>query len=323
MNRAAIIALSFAAGMAACAAASAAPMIGIVEETVQGDFAHRTRADVRLGFLKTDIGWAAIGCNASPKAGPQQWNGLAMTCEHFADPDRPRVWQVTAGGNNLGEITTRGWLDTGYYSYAGALRIVSGGVPFAGARDKNFSGWTGAPVHHPLVAVSPGLPPAGKRWIEDKPRSNLRDALWPQFHKFIPKIEVCKARKDAEPLSETRASRKSDLEVLNGLRSQSGEMLLHLRVNPAFSNDCDGTLGWQMEMWFYRAADGRLRVLPGQFADRNWTNPSTVLTPVDLGAYAGDGSEQAVFFLSAYNLDGYVLYYDHFTKFARVTWSYH
>ena len=318
------ILLAAAAALSACAvAASAAPptTIGIVEETTQGDWGSPVRAEVRLGFVETEEGWAAIECRSSPSS--RDAKSVSMTCKNFTNPNEPMNWSVEFRGKKLGEITTKNWFDTKMYSHAGSLRIISGKVPFFGKRNKNFSGWMDAAVHHPLIAVIPGMPPAAYRWVEDKQHPELLDLVWPTFLKLIPDVDVCHAVKGADPSGTTRATQRTDLVALRGWRSASGEMLLHVAIKLELSSDCDGPSDKQTELWFYRDTNGKLRALPGQFADPNSVNPSTGMMLVDIGAFAGDDREQAIFFIGGYNMDGYILYYDHFRKFAIVTWGYH
>ncbi len=44
---------------------------------------------------------------------------------------------------------------------------------------------------------------------------------------------------------------------------------------------------------------------------------------IDAGDYDGDGKSEVLFFVSGYNQDGYVMFYNSFQKSVIYTWHYH
>jgi hypothetical protein len=107
-----------------------------------------------------------------------------------------------------------------------------------------------------------------------------------------------------------------------GWRSNSGELLLHFGVDPRLQANCE--IRDNRNVRLFQSPDGDFRVLPGQeWSDREAINFTPNLKLVDAGDFTGDGGEEAVFFFSGYNFDGYVLYYDNFRKAVRFGWSYH
>ena len=106
------------------------------------------------------------------------------------------------------------------------------------------------------------------------------------------------------------------------MRSRSGELLLHFGVDARLQANCE--IRDNPDVWLFRSSGGDLWALPGQmWSGREAINFTPNLELVDAGDFAGNGGEEAVFFFSGYNFDGYILYYDSFRKAVRFGWSYH
>lgn len=109
-----------------------------------------------------------------------------------------------------------------------------------------------------------------------------------------------------------------------GWCSRSGELLLNFWVDPRLLVNCDIRSNPRIDVWLFRGPGGDFRALPDQvWSDRETANFPPGLELVDTGDFAGDGGEEAVFFFSGYNFDGYILYYDNFRKAVRFGWNYH
>jgi hypothetical protein len=307
--------LAVAAVLALTAAAEAAPVIALYEETAGGDFTAPLTADIRLGFVKSGEGWLAAACDARYMEGEK---ALRMSCANLSDP--PKAWTLYDNGRIAGIARTQGWLDSEHYFHAGALKLAGGNLPPPGPRSRQYGGWTDKAMRLPLLALSAPLPAFTPRWHKDTVHPELRAAVWPLFRKAVPRVDVCNPQKFRDTASHPRAIRRPDMRSLGGWRAASGEMLLKYALNPKLGAACE--MHDVKTLWFYREADGALRPLPGQ----SWeglVNFSPRLTPLAFGDFTGDGGEEAVFQYAAYNDDGYILYYDHFRQFARFGWNYH
>jgi len=194
-----------------------------------------------------------------------------------------------------------------------------GSIPAVGAPSKDYAGWPDTPSHRPLLAVSDVIAPFANRWTEDKPHPELLRQVWPVFRRTVSAVDVC--TKDGGDAGR-RTLLSADVKPRSGWRSQSGEQLLQFETDPNLQANCEIQSG--ASVWLYRGADGRIRTLPGQnWSEDDATNSPPNLNLVDTGRLGGGDDEEAVFFLSGYDIDGYVLYYDHFQNFTRFSWSYH
>ena len=71
------------------------------------------------------------------------------------------------------------------------------------------------------------------------------------------------------------------------------------------------------DVWFYDDGQSGLRAQP------TVASGETMHRVIDIGDFAGDGREEALFWLSGYDEDGFVLLYNGFRKSARFAWHYH
>jgi len=287
-------------------------VIGVFEETAVVNQPHA--GDIRIGFVRTPSGWVSANCGEQYVGAP----ALRITCPNLPAP--PIAWTIYDAGKIVGDAATDGWLDTMSYAHAGALRIVGGRLPEAGERSVRYGGWTGAEVRKPLVASSVRVPPFADRWSQDDAHWNLLDAAWPLFRAAVPRVDFCTSGPDGDPVYHSRPVQRGDLVAKRGWQSSGGEMLVRVALDQEIGKDCE--MQDAHEMWLFRGVDGVLRPLPGQIWE-GLINFSAALSPVAFGDFNGDGGEEAMFQFAAYNRDGYILYYDHFRRFARIEWHYH
>ena len=80
---------------------------------------------------------------------------------------------------------------------------------------------------------------------------------------------------------------------------------------------CEYELDLVTDVWFYDDGKSAPQALPAL------TSSEATHRVIDIGDFAGDGHEEALFWLSGYDEDGFVLLYDGFKKSARFAWSYH
>ncbi len=282
--------------------------IGILEEgdTPPG-YQHELRYGVRLLFEKTETGWKSICESKSDKRN----DGC-----NFQRVEDSVDWYVQLGGEQLGTIRTQGWLDSEFYSQTGLLRITTTSVPTVGERSDLFAGWTGAPVHRPLVATTTVSKKSVRKCEVSKGTPQTANNVWPIFHTYLPKVEICLVDKEGNQTGvNSRPTIKKDVEISSVWKSNEGNRLIHASINRDAFKDCDGPLDSQVDIWLYQPLNGAMQVLPGQFNDS--------ISPLDFGNFGGDDDDAAVFLVEGYNEGGYALYYDHFQKQVKFTWGYH
>jgi hypothetical protein len=292
--------------------AVAAPLIiGILEERPSGDWGSALQNDVRVGFVKAGVEWVALGCKDSEDV-------FSLACRALARPEAPVTWTVYYRGKVLGTVKSTSWVSP-TSAYKGALAISPGSVPTVGKPSKDFGGWMDVDGHRPLIAFNSAVPPFASQWDKDTSHPELLAAAWPAFRSVVSAVDVCV--KDSDAVSH-HTLRPSDVKPMPGWRSRSGELLLHFGVDPRLQANCE--MQDSPDVWLFRDPDGDLRVLPGQvWSEHEAINFTPSLELVDAGDFAGDGDQEAVFFFSGYNFDGYILYYDSFKKAVRFGWHYH
>ncbi|MGD0144275.1 MAG: hypothetical protein ABSC92_14050 [Rhizomicrobium sp.] len=282
----------------ACAEAHAAPEIAILQEF---STSGAPVSAVRLGFVRVGDDWQPI-C-AFPAGQSQPWSCRESSAH----------WFVRYRGKQLGAIDAHGWTDAQAYSTIGLLKVVSGNVPRIGPRDHVFSGWIDAPVHRPLVATNASLSDSAFRWSPDDSNSADRGAALPFVRARAGTVPDCK---DGDAAGPGRAIAAADISIAQVWKSVGNERFYSASLAPRLVAKCDFTADSLADAWLY-SEGGVAHALPALSEDE----ATHVL--IDIGDFAGDGGEEALFALSGYDEDGFILYYDHFRKSARISWHYH
>lgn len=268
------------------------------------------RDHMRVAFRFRNGTWAAA-CEGKPSA--RRNDG----CE-VPEPQEPKQWHVVFDGRGLGDVETAGWRSSEYYSFTGALTTTTLPLPRVEEPEASFPAWWGQPKRRPLVAVSgQAVPTIGQTWHREPVRQRDPASAWPLFQARVPIIPNCKFSDDGKPLGIARRAERSDVIVFDRVRIVNGGVLLGVRART--SDDCAEDGGFASDFWILKSVNGPAFALEG-FDMSGW---GYSLKLVDMGSYAGDGTQQAVFAYSGYNEDGYVLYYDGLRKRVQFTWGYH
>lgn len=294
-------------------APASATFVGFVEEIrVATPDQELLRTNLRLGFVRQKEGWTSI-CESKPASLPND-KGCA-----FPKPEREENWQVFHRGSHMGEVKTRGWANLEFTRNTGLLHLVSQSPPRVGQRTGDYAGWSSTNTYRPLIAIMGGARAPTTSWMPDARSPDLLDAIWPRFRALVPQIPNCRFDDDGKPLGSARKIGKKDAELISAYRSTSGAKLIGARVRQKIADDCNELSGFGSDLWFYLSAEKTVRELPG-IEMKGWV---ASLVPVDFGDLDGDGREEAIFWYSGYNADGYVLFYDDFKRDARFIWGYH
>jgi hypothetical protein len=139
--------------------------------------------------------------------------------------------------------------------------------------------------------------------------------LLASVRKLIPMIPAC--RKNGDRSGAGRPVVAADIHVTELWTTSQGEKLLGASLRPDRVRPCDYEFDLVADVWFYDDGKSGLRALPAVVSGE------TTHRVIDIGDFAGDGREEALFWLSGYDEDDFVLLYDGFTKSARFTWHYH
>jgi hypothetical protein len=287
-------------------------LVGVVEAQPDSNAeAAQAKDHLRVAFRYQGGRWAAV-CEGKSSSRRNEGCDLPKA-------DEPLSWNVVFDGQVLGPVETRGWRNSDYYSFTGALALATAPAPSVEDAAAPFAAWWGQPAHRPLVAVhgSSGRQ-SQSTWRHDKVRSTDAGLAWPFFKANVPTIPNCRFSDEGVPLGKPRPSTISDMTVFDRVQLTSGSVLLGVRAKGA--EECAEESGFGSAVWVVSPARGKPFALAG-FDRTGWAYS---LRLVDVGDFAGYGaSGQAVFYYSGYNEDGYILYYDNFRKHVDFTWGYH
>lgn len=303
-----IRALAAVLALAAATAARAELVLGFVEEAAEHTAdGEKRQTNLRLGFRREGGGWVAIcASNGSPP-----WD----TACAFPGAASERRWTVVSRGKPIAQVTTRGWLTQEWYKSEGLLRLEERDPPRVGDRSIAFGGWAALPVHRPLLAFSAAVP-AYRPWTRTAPTQRDKAVAFPLLRDAFPRIRMCGAGGVVD--GRTIATRENHVDVFDVLQSPGGSRLIGLRVKRRYTQACDGAGDVGSDFWVLQHGTS-VRALP-VFDARGF---SASFVPVEAGDFDGDGRDEALFWFSGYNEDGYVLFFDDFTRTARFTWGYH
>jgi hypothetical protein len=221
-------------------------------------------------------------------------------------------WTVAFDGKSLGSITTTDpGFETQYawtYPRDRLLAIAPAQtVPTIKNKERLFAGWCDAPINRPLAVVFPANFRDPEAWKRFKPAPTLLAELFPHFNAAAGPANTCSP--DGRDPPAAWAYSASDLVFSGSYGDKAGKKLVGLNLNPR-RNNCDGPPDsvWATH-WFVVGKTV-------QYLGRS-------LSLVDAGDYDGDGQSEVLFWYSAYNEDGYTLFYDGFRKHVDYHWIYH
>ena len=285
--------------------------MGVLEAhpPLRGDAAPKDH--LSLAFRFENGRWRPV-CQGNPYSGECNFEGA----------NAPREWEVVFNGKRLGAIQTQGWQDSSAAYFYGALAIQSPEAPSIKESAAPFVAWFGAMSRRPLVAMlQPFQGPTTKPWRRVAGHVQPKDIgiAWPVFKARFPSIPNCKFDDNGKPLGKSRPATPRDIEVFDRIELPDGGYLIGVHAKEQYRDECAEYGDFTSDVWMFKPRRGPPRELQG-FETNGWPY-SLVL--VDIGAFAGDGTTQAVFFYAGYNEDGYVLYYDNYRKKVRFTWRYH
>ena len=272
------------------------PRLGIAEEFSSGDWGSPVVPQVRVGFRRVEAGWEVY---SEPV---RREPALAAASE----PVRVHLpWSVCFDGRVLGRLETEP-VGSALHAREGVqVPVANQKIPFVGRRSREFAGWMGAEVHHPLAVSSQGHCSDPDGWHREQASPELRRRLFDVLRTSL-SAEVC----DGDVRS-TWKPKSTDLELLKLHASKSGERLATLRAHlPKAACEDPQSEAAAMQL---------LRI------DRQGTitRIGTGLVVIDAGDYHGDGKSEVLFKYERYNDDGYALFYDDLSKQVSLGWHYH
>lgn len=273
-------------------------MIGVLEEVQQRKQAESTHA-VRVLFRKVANDWVAFPSDCSDAA------CLAAVVEKYP----PEVkWTITFDGRQVGTVKSFAPTQFDSYSHVGLETLESQpDAPVVGSRTNEYSGYLGAPVYRPLIAVSVPNFVDPEKWKPAVADLKLRDNIRQQFRKQFPNGTHC----DQEDPTDERPLVYSDanIKITKAYASTLGSLLVRTELE---TFRCGTEITHEFpNQWFVVQPTGRAKYL------------GHGLQLVDAGDYDNDGHSELVFSIAAENVGGYELFYDDFAKRTSFVFKYH
>lgn len=298
--------LLFAALIACASAAAADPQfLGFLED--------RMEPAARVAFQKTSKGWKSF-C-------PPDHRILAPESCRPVVEEVPSRWIVVYRGEPKGTVETKDYrphflADVGLYSI-----VDPDAAPMVGEPDAEFAGQIPHSTHRPLVVLAAPAFADPQGWTAMNPEEADLRRLWRPFVDAAGNASTC----STDPEDDKTVPWDYQFQHLRVFQAytakQTGAQLIGLHLDPAMNN-CDGARAraWST-FWFY--VDRKSRVKPLEFLSRNSAaGRGHVAKVLDWGDYDADGQSEVVFWLESSNEDGYVLFYDEFTKEETFSWIY-
>lgn len=284
--------------LSAATVCQAAPaMLGVLEQPQCG---ATPEMRARVMFSVTPTGWRALRAtdhDLIAQIVPQQWsvvlNGALLGVARLGDPHPADLW-------------------TGRASFRrDRLFIPQGSTPMRANPEGEFGGWCKPPQQRPLPIVSAVHRTGTALWRPVAPPREILRTLYPALRLVLGRTGVSRCRAgDRTGQSEPFAFNAGDMKVYSAYRSRSGDRLVAVGLNPALYG-CDGPADAVWSTQWFLLRQGTTDYL------------GSGMTFVDAGDYASDGHTEVLFWKSAYNEDGYLLFYDDLRGVARYTWKYH
>jgi len=257
------------------------------ESKARGD---RPQIRVRVAFHRGKDGWQAFRNNVKSSEELKE----AAPCY----PEKAS-WTVCYEGRKLGEIKSHRPGSLRFYCDVG-LHLIDEkeNVPTIGEAGREFQFFPVYKAYRPLIlCTKPFFVNLGK-WTQWKPASadveSVRAYLGQRFPMAANNVKKAKITVNKSFISQRSGSKLMSLNVMD------------IKLWPIRS-DLDPT---PHDLWC-RIDKGKITFL------------NTNMKFIDAGDYDGDGSEEVVFMISRYDMDGYALFYDGFSKCAKFTWIYH
>lgn len=276
-------------------------LLGVLED-VPGVYSGESNSyEVRALFHKNEKEWVSYESDCKDQE-----------CLRSAPSKYPKEvdWLIVFNGRSLGNIKAATPSDFRFYAHIGLQNIVSTGtIPTVGKPSMDFSGWSGSPVHRPLVAVSKPNYSDPDHWRPTPISNVLSLRLKALFKKKYP--HLCRTDPNDETKGIPVKIQDAKIEVEKSYKSKSGWTIAALSANGL--TDCDDKeAGFGIDNPTYVTSPNGASSYIG-----------SGLQIIDAGDYDADGHSEVLFSISGYDLGGYKLFFNDFKQHATFQFLYH
>jgi hypothetical protein len=278
--------------------------VGVLEDVEPGNLSPAmSSAHVRIAFQKQDATWIPMKSDFdSPDA-------LAQADRYYPSTVN---WTVVFEGKQIGTITSKSPGQLHGYGDIGTQIITTNPTNIPGIANgaSNFS-YTGNRARtRPLLLVSAPNFKDPDDWMRTSLSAAEKRFAIEDFRKRFPLLEHCD-KPEEEPI---RMVPYSDDEILftGAYRSKNGEVIFGQRLDETRSK-CEF---WDddhfFDYWSVLNTNQNVQLLGSQ------------MTPIDAADLDNGGKSEWIFkTFRAEDEDGYVLFYDDFSRKASFQWTYH
>jgi hypothetical protein len=270
---------------------------------------------LRVAFNRTIYGWNSF---SSPEEDYPSGKCLKF-CQNNTS-QKQTGWIVIFNGKTIGNIKTLRPYETNYISETCICDVDKHKtLPRISPPSLDFSGWIGQPVYRPLVVLKKPYYADPEKWSKTDPPKDIWVLVLKEFRKVIDKVRTLKEQNN---VTMEISYEDKDILLSGAYVSNKGEYLLSLHLNPDLTKHDVTVLGFNewSDHLFYITQDRFVKLLIVNHRDND---SYAELKFLDAGDYDDDGRSEIIYFLSSYNEDGYVLFYDGFFRNEVYTWSYH
>jgi len=225
-------------------------------------------------------------------------------------------WDVLFNGKEIGSICSLKLRDLKYSYQISAYEIIDTFNVSKIEKDKElFENFIGIPKYRPIIMVSASHPTSIKL-IDGSLLKVEKNKLIKKFRSLIKEVFICD---NVAAPGKKYIYRDDDVEIPLVYTIPKLGRIIKMRLSRKLMK-CDfSDQEYWSEIWFLLRKDGNIT-----FLDPNLSGQSAIyLMVVDAGDYDNDGKIDIVFSISAYNLGGYILFYNDCKESISAMWHYH
>jgi hypothetical protein len=216
-------------------------------------------------------------------------------------------WSIGFNGREIAKLSSRVPLQFDFYAHVGLQNLDQPSqAPKVGPKSEEFGGFAEQAVYWPLVANSETYFSDPDHWRGLPVPGEVQIALHRAFRRENPKL--CKRDQTDETKSTPFAYTDAQVQIAKALKSRAGIWIAKLHLENASA--CDDVVEFD-DPWFVVNRNGSTNYI----GEGMWL--------VSTGDFNNDGRSEILFSINRYNLGGYELFYDQFTKHVSFEFNFH
>jgi hypothetical protein len=242
------------------------------------------------------------------------WFSLETKIEDRTIYPKSRKWHIAFDGKNLGSFNSKSVpIEFAGYNWTYArdsYHLISDStVPTIGKKSIEFSGFEYEEQFRPLVGVSLPYYKDPENWKPFNPDSNNLKIL----------VEIYKSYFNIRDFDKDYFENGRFI-FLKSYQSNKKHQLIQMAFK---SND-----NIKYPLWIYKSNTGKLinisKIIDLKFSQDEFTDDDiSTNTLIESGDFDNNGKSEIIFWSSRYNGDGYVMFYENFSRMVDFTWGYH